>query len=286
MYILFPGGLFENRNYRSRVAPNGFESILDGFNRNMESLYGSHSEPDVKNIINLHKPMDTWRITTKEDMGEDEMDKKEDDIDNLPSNDDLWNIFFSEYNNEEEPKKEHKFVPIEPSEPIEPTEPIEPIDRDEDEDEDEDEHPPYDLMDRKEVPESIFDHIEDFFPPKMDDANSVPKMNENKNPFVFIANRLTFIIKTKQPIIFNTSMIESTDNYMDIAIDEKKTFPKLHNVNDVGIITNELNHDEELLSEIKEYLDGTEWKSIFCFPIIMNHGKENETLAIRFVVTK
>ena len=275
MYILFPGGLFGNRRYRSRVAPNGFESILDGFNRNMESLYGSHSEPDVKNIINLRKPRDTWRITTKEDMGEDEMDKK-DDIDNLHSHDDLWNIFFGEYKNEEEPRKnEHKFVPIEQNEPI---------DRDDD---DEDEHPPYDLMDRKEVPESIFDHIEDFFPTKNDGANSVPKIEEyQKNPFVFIANRLTFLIKTKQPIIFNTSMIESTDNYMDIAIDEKKTFPKLHNVNDVGIITNELNHDEELLSEIKEYLDDTEWKSIFCFPIIMNHGKETETLAIRFVVTK
>lgn len=270
MYILFPGGLFGNRSYRSRVAPNGFESILNGFNRNMESLYGSRSEPEVNNIINLRKPRDTWRITTSEDIGEDEMDKK-DDIDNLTSHDDFWNIFFGESKNEEEPKKnEHKFVPIEPI----------------DDDDDDDEHPPYDLMDRKEVPESIFDHIEDFFPPKMDDANSVPKMNENKNPFVFIANRLTFIIKTKQPIIFNTSMIESTDNYMDIAIDEKKTFPKLHNVNDVGIITNELNHDEELLSEIKEYLDGTEWKSIFCFPIVMNHGKENETLAIRFVVTK
>ena len=273
MYILFPGGLFENRHYRSRVAPNGFESILDGFNRNIESLFGSRSEPEVKNIINLHKPRDTWRITTKEDMGEDEMDKKG-DIDNLHSHDDLWNIFFGESKDKEEPKKnEHKFVPIEQNEPI-------------DDDEDEDEHPPYDLMDRKEVPESIFDHIEDFFPTKNDGANSVPKMNEHKNPFVFIANRLTFIIKTKQPIIFNTSMIESTDNYMDIAIDEKKTFPKLHNVNDVGIITNELNHDEELLSEIKEYLDGTEWKSIFCFPIVMNHGKENETLAIRFVVTK
>ena len=271
MYILFPDGLFENRHYRSRVVPNGFESILDGFNRNMESLYGSHSEPEVKKIINLRNRMDTWRITTKEDMGEDEMNKKG-DIGNLHSHDDLWNIFFGEYKNEEEPKKnEHKFVPIEP------------IDRDEDEDE----HPPYDLMDRKEVPESIFDHIEDFFPTKNDGANSVPKIEEyQKNPFVFIANRLTFLIKTKQPIIFNTSMIESHDNYMDIAIDEKKTFPKLHNVNDVGIITNELNHDEEFLLEIKEYLDDTEWKSIFCFPIVMNHGKENETLAIRFVVTK
>lgn len=272
MYILFPGGLFGNRSYRSRVAPNGFESILNGFNRNIESLFGSRSEPEVKNITNLRKPRDTWRITTKEDIGEDEMDKK-DDIDNLHSHDDLWNIFFGEYKNEEEPRKnEHKFVPIEQNEPI---------------DDDEDEHPPYDLMDRKEVPESIFDHIEDFFPTKNGGANSVPKIEEyQKNPFVFIANRLTFIIKTKQPIIFNTSMIESTDNYMDIAIDEKKTFPKLHNVNDVGIITNELNHDEELLSEIKEYLDGTEWKSIFCFPIVMNYGKENETLAIRFVVTK
>ena len=273
MYILFPGGLFENRNYRSRVAPNGFESILDGFNRNIESFFGSRSEPEVKNITNLHNPRDTWRITTKEDIGEDEMDKKEDDIDNLHSHDDLWNIFFGEYKNEEEPRKnEHKFVPIEQNEPI---------------DDDDDEHPPYDLMDRKEVPESIFDHIEDFFPTKNDGANSVPKIEEyQKNPFVFIANRLTFLIKTKQPIIFNTSMIESHDNYMDIAIDEKKTFPKLHNVNDVGIITNELNHDEEFLLEIKEYLDDTEWKSIFCFPIVMNHGKETETLAIRFVVTK
>ena len=255
MYILFPGGLFRNRNYRSRVVPNGFESILDGFNRNMESLFGSCSEPEVKNIIHIQKPRNTWRITTNEDMVEDEMDKK----------DDLWNIFFGESKDKEEPrKKEHKFIPI-----------------------DDDEHPPYELMDRKEEPESIFDHIEDFFSTKKDDENSVPKIEEyQKNPFVFISNRLTFLIKTKKPIIFNTSMIESNDNYMDIAIDENKTFPKLHNVNDVGIITNELNHDEEFLSEIKEYLDGTEWKSIFCFPIIMNHGMENETLAIRFVVTK
>ena len=275
MYILFPGGLFGNRSYRSRVAPNGFESILNGFNRNMESLYGSHSEPEVKNIINMMKPRDTWRITTKEDMGEDEMDKKEDDIDNRPSHDDFWNIFFGESKDKEEPKKnEHKFVPIEQNEPI-------------DRDEEEDEHPPYELVSRNKEPESIFDHIEDFFPTKNDGANSVPKIEEyQKNPFVFIANRLTFLIKTKQPIIFNTSMIESHDNYMDIAIDEKKTFPKLHNVNDVGIITNELNHDEEFLLEIKEYLDDTEWKSIFCFPIVMNNGKENETLAIRFVVTK
>ena len=70
MYILFPGGLFGNRSYRSRVAPNGFESILNGFNRNMESLYGSRSEPEVNNIINLRKPRDTWRITTSEDIGE------------------------------------------------------------------------------------------------------------------------------------------------------------------------------------------------------------------------
>lgn len=205
------------------------------------------------------------------------MDKKEDDITNRFSNDDLWKIFFSESRDEgyQPNQNDRKSVPIEEEE-----------DEEEDEEE-EDEYPPYELMSRKNmIPESIFDHIEDFFPVKTDDANSVPKMNEHKNPFVFIANRLTFLIKTKQPIIFNTSMIESIDNFMDIAIDEKKTFPKLHNVNDVGIITNELNHDEELLSEIKEYLDGTEWKSIFCFPIVMNHGKENETLAIRFVVTK
>ena len=262
MYILFP---------------SEFESIF-----NMESLFGSRSEPEVKNIVRPRNPMDTWRITTREDVGEDEKDKSEagDDIGNFLSHDDLWKIFFSESKDEgDQPKQnERKPVPIEEEEDEE---------EEEEEDEEEDEYPPYELMSRKNmIPESIFDHIEDFFPTKTDDANPVPNMNEQKNPFVFIANRLTFLIKTKHPIIFNTSMIESTDNYMDIAIDEKKTFPKLHNVNDVGIITNELNHDEELLSEIKEYLDGTEWKSIFCFPIIMNRGNENDTLAIRFVVTK
>lgn len=261
MCILFPGGLFGKRIPRRRIAPTGYESIIDGFNRNMASMFAN--EPEVSFIPPLKKPNDTWRISTS-DVSKNEQK----DIDNLCAQDDLWKIFFGE-SKEEEPKKkeEHKFVPIE---------------RD-----DEDEYPPYDLMDRKEEPESIFDHIEDFFPPKNeDDANFVPKMKEQKNPFVFIANRLTFLIKTKQPVIFNTSMIESHDNYMDIAIDEKKTFPKLHNVNEVGRITNELNKDEELLSEIKEYLDGTEWKNIFCFPVIMNQGMENETLAIRFVVTK
>lgn len=256
MYILFPGGLFGNGVIRRRNAKSGYESIIDGFNRNMASLFAN--EPEVSSIHPPKKPNDTWRISINEDVRDDEQ-----------KDDDLWKIFFGE-SKEEEPKKkeEHKFVPIEQEE--------------------EDEYPPYDLMDRKEEPESIFDHIEDFFPTKNeDDANSVPKMKEQqKNPFVFIANRLTFLIKTKQPVIFNTSMIESHDNYMDIAIDEKKTFPKLHNVNDVGRITNELNKDEELLTEIKEYLDDTEWKNIFCFPVIMNQGMENETLAIRFVVTK
>lgn len=246
MYILFPGGLFGKRIPRRRIVPTGYESIIDGFNRNMESMFAN--EPEVSFIPPPRKPNDTWRISTS-DVSKNEQK----DIDNLCAQDDLWKIFFGE-SKEEEPKKkeEHKFVPIERNEP-----------------------------------ESIFDHIEDFFPTKNeDDANSVPKMKEQKNPFVFIANRLTFLIKTKQPVIFNTSMIESHDNYMDIAIDEKKTFPKLHNVNDVGRITNELNKDEELLTEIKEYLDGTEWKDIFCFPTIMNRGMENETLAIRFVVTK
>lgn len=240
MCILFPGGLFGNGVIRRRNAKSGYESIIDGFNRNMASLFAN--EPEVSFIHPPKKPNDTWRISTNEDVSADE--KKDDD---------LWKIFFGESKEEEPKKEEHKFVPIERNEP-----------------------------------ESIFDHIEDFFPTKTeDDANSVPKMKEQqKNPFVFIANRLTFLIKTKQPVIFNTSMIESHDNYMDIAIDEKKTFPKLHNVNDVGRITTELNKDEELLSEIKGYLDGTEWKNIFCFPVIMNQGMENETLAIRFVVTK
>lgn len=110
---------------------------------------------------------------------------------------------------------------------------------------------------------------------------------EVKNPFVFIANRLTFLIKTKLPIIFDTSIIETginaKVNYMSIAVDVNKTFPKIETENDLAFIMREFNGSEEIQGEINEFLKDTEYDGIWAFPstIVRNDVK---IPAIRFVI--
>lgn len=110
-----------------------------------------------------------------------------------------------------------------------------------------------------------------------------------KNPFVFIANRLTFLIKAGYPIIFDTSKIKATEGSMYVPIDEKKTFPRIENIDELGLITSQVNSDKTIQDEIAKFLDGTEYTNIYCFPDVLHMEEEDNgrlNLAIRFVVYK
>lgn len=134
----------------------------------------------------------------------------------------------------------------------------------------------------KKMPKSIFDCLdEDEFDKcvPIDDANKVAK-----NPFVFIANRLTFLIKSGYPLIWDTSSIVTSGDKMFVAIDEDKTYPKV-NFQGVGKITCEVNRDDDIQDEIDEYLEGTEYDNIYAFPSeeVVNGSKR---LGVMFVVYK
>ena len=110
-----------------------------------------------------------------------------------------------------------------------------------------------------------------------------PKSAED-NPFVFIANRLTFLIQTKFPLVFDTSIINNHEKSLTIAVNEDKTVPKLNCIEDLGFITSEVNNDEEIQREIDECLGGTRYGNIYCFPTIMSDRKGGSTAAVKFVV--
>ena len=150
------------------------------------------------------------------------------------------------------------------------------------------------------TPSSILDSDIDF-----NKVFSVPKEDENddvqddgcldaleappppmKDPFVFIANRLTFLAQTIQPIIFDTSSIETGENYIKIAIDEDKTFPRIRTFDELGLITCQVNCCREIRDEIVEFLNGTEYSNIFCFPDFMSKGVGKDVWAIKFVCYK
>ena len=108
-----------------------------------------------------------------------------------------------------------------------------------------------------------------------------------KDPFVFIANRLTFLAQTIQPVVFDTSSIETGENYIKVAIDEDKTFPRIRTFDELGLITCQVNCCKEIRDEIVEFLNGTEYSNIFCFPDFMSKGGPgNDVWAIKFVCYK
>lgn len=110
---------------------------------------------------------------------------------------------------------------------------------------------------------------------------------ETKNPFVFIANRLTFLAQTVQPIIFDTSLIETGSDYIKIAVNEDKTFPKIRNFDELGFITCKLNCCQTIRDEIGEFIKGTEYTDIFCFPeFISRDGPGTDVWAIKFICYK
>lgn len=128
------------------------------------------------------------------------------------------------------------------------------------------------------LPESIFERLE-----RCDnDLSRVFETDENgndggyeeqekmpaKNPFVFIANRLTFLIKTRHPIIWDTSTIRTIgESAIFVAFDKDKN-PML-NLSSAAKIAHAVNCDNEIQNEIGEYLDGTEWSRIYCMPQTM-----------------
>lgn len=108
-----------------------------------------------------------------------------------------------------------------------------------------------------------------------------------KDPYVFIANRLTFLIQTLQPIIFDTSIIETgihaKVNYMSIAVNTDKTYPKVETVNDIAWVMRECNGSREIRNEINEFLEGTEYGDICIFPSTIKRNGQ-EIPAVRFVL--
>ena len=108
--------------------------------------------------------------------------------------------------------------------------------------------------------------------------------DEVKDLSVFIANRLTFLIQTIQPVIFDTSSIEVKDNTMTVAINEEKTFPKIGSIDELGFITCKVNCSPTIQRAIDEFLgDDCFYSSIYCFPTktVDRHGKD--VFAIKFV---
>ena len=108
-----------------------------------------------------------------------------------------------------------------------------------------------------------------------------------KNPFVFVANRLTFLAQTVQPIIFDTSLIETGENFITIGINEDKTFPKIKDYDDLGRIACQINCSQTIRDEIAEFLKGSEWSDIFCFPeFISKNGLGTDVWALKFICYK
>ena len=123
--------------------------------------------------------------------------------------------------------------------------------------------------------------------PDSDDEDVDEVEIEVKNPFVFIANRLTFLAQTVQPIIFDTSLIETGSDYITIAINEDKTFPKIRSFDELGLITCKLNCCQTIRDEIGEFIKGTEYTDIFCFPeFISKSGPGTDVWAIKFICYK
>jgi hypothetical protein len=116
-----------------------------------------------------------------------------------------------------------------------------------------------------------------------DEEEEDEEVPEVKNPFVFIANRLTFLIKTSQPIIWDTSTIATpSKDCIFVAFDKRKN-PNL-DMRLAAKIAHKVNIDMDIQQEIDEYFEGTEWETIYCMPHIMNL-KGEDRLGFVFAVT-
>lgn len=159
-------------------------------------------------------------------------------------------------------------------------------DPDEDND-DEDDEEGLDEGDAYEDDEPPYIHEQDVVYAEDEEEDEDERDENVKNPFVFIANRLTFLAQTVQPIIFDTSLIETGSDYIKIALNEDKTFPKIRNFDELGLITCKLNCCQTIRDEIGEFIKGTEYTDIFCFPeFISKDGPGTDVWAIKFICYK
>ena len=118
-----------------------------------------------------------------------------------------------------------------------------------------------------------------------EDVGSAIDQPSRRNPSVFIANRLTFLVQTMFPIVFDTSTMATDSNALTVAIDEDKTFPRINDIDELGFIASEINRSDAIQKEIGEYLDDTEFSNIYCFPYtICDKRRERPVMALRFVV--
>lgn len=114
-------------------------------------------------------------------------------------------------------------------------------------------------------------------------AKDEPKPLKN-DPSVFIANRLTFLIQTMFPIVFDTSCIGTGKDFMTIALNEDKTFPKINTIDELGYITAQVNNSPAVWDEIDKFLDEDDvYTNIYCFPTTMVNRDGDEVFAIKFV---
>ena len=130
------------------------------------------------------------------------------------------------------------------------------------------------------IPPSIFDYLEnggkfeDLFSNGFRNIEPPKPKEEVKNPFVFIANRLTFLIKTRHPIIWDTSSVDTiNDRFIFVAFDKERN-PML-NMKMASEIAASVNYDREIQGEIDNYLEDTKWKQIYCAPHTMDINGEN-----------
>lgn len=138
-------------------------------------------------------------------------------------------------------------------------------------------------LDERNLTRSGSDSDEDDFDEDEDDEDE--EETQKKDPFVFIANRLTFLIQTIQPIVFDTSNIEVTSNSLTIAVNWEKTFPKIASIDDLGFITSQINASPIVIQEIEEYLKDTGFSNIYCFPFaIMGKHHDEVLMAVKFVL--
>ena len=82
-------------------------------------------------------------------------------------------------------------------------------------------------------------------------------------------------------------IIETGENFITIGINEDKTFPKIKDYDDLGRIACQINCSQTIRDEIAEFLKGSEWSDIFCFPeFISKNGPGSDVWALKFICYK
>lgn len=107
-----------------------------------------------------------------------------------------------------------------------------------------------------------------------DDEIEENKPTTKEHPFVFICNRLTFLIKTRYPIIWDTSIVvESDEDCVFVALDKSKN--PMIDMKEAAKLSTYINSNPEIQKEVKEFLEDTKWSGIVCSPYRMAYNGES-----------